>query len=94
MDYVEGRGTKGNERDVVVAVMLAPNGYRVFAPPEYMRELEDILENPVLVGGTYEAPDGTLLKAYYAVDGFFRGKWESKVKGELEPIPYEPGVVY
>lgn len=93
MEYVKGSGEKKGNR-VTVVVFLGDDGYQVLGPLEYKAEIEGILDGPVFVGGTYEAPNKSLLKAYYSLDQFFRGRWESEVEGTIENIPYEPGLIY
>lgn len=94
MDYIEARG-KRNNFSVNVKIKKAENGYIIdLNNYAFEKSLRKILNGDVIVGGTYPAPDGSLLKAWYALDEFFDRGWEGSMHGEVEPIPYAEGVIY
>lgn len=94
MDYVIGRGVKDGAQ-VTVKVETDGKEYKVTCDRiRFEYEVSWILGRTVWVGGTYEAPHGSLLKAYYALAEFFKWDWEPEVHGEVEEIPYEEGVIY
>lgn len=93
MSGVKARGKKGGK--FLLADVIVDNGYDYFvSDTSYETELGIILNGTVFVGGTYPAPDGSLLKAYYALERFFDEVQDINVDGEIEEIPYEPGVMY
>lgn len=94
MDYVEGKGRKHGSL-LSVKIKKAEKGYIIdLSDYAYEAELKKILDSEIIVGGTYPAPAGSLLKAWYAMDEFFDRGWEGSVHGKTEQIPYEEGVVY
>ena len=94
MDYVEGKGRKHGSL-LSVKIKKAEKGYIIdLSDYAYEAELKKILDSEIILGGTYPAPDGSLLKAWYALDAFLEPGWEGTVQGEVEEIPYEEGVVY
>lgn len=94
MDYVEGNG-KRRGYNVYVRIKKAEKGYIIdMANYVYERELRRILNSTIIVGGTYFAPAGSLLKAWYAMDEFFDKGWAGSVHGNIEEIPYKEGVFF
>ena len=95
MDYVEGHGKARDGNELTVRIKKAENGY-ILDLDDYAYEpmLRRILDSTVFVGGTYPAPTGSLLKAWYAMNEFFSRGWTGTVHGEIEEIPGEEGVVY
>lgn len=94
MDYVEGKGRKHGSL-LSAKIKKAERGYILdLSDYAYEEELRRILDSEIILGGTYPAPDGSLLKAWYAMDEFYDRGWTGTVHGEMEEIPGEEGVVY
>ena len=94
MDYVEGSG-KRRGYNVRARIKKAEKGYIIdMANYVYEQELRKILDSTIIVGGTYPAPAGSLLKAWYAMGEFFDNGWTGTVHGKVEEIPYKKGVFF
>lgn len=93
MDSIRAKGKKDGK--VVSIDVIVDGGYRFFLSDTlYETEMQVILDGTVFVGGTYPAPDKSLLKAYYALERFFDEVQDIKVDGEIEEIPSEHRMVY